>query len=56
MIRIEPPDFNGRSCNHCSGEHDVKIIMIRYVGMNSGTQIALCRECREVLLQELKNS
>ena len=56
MIRIEPSDFNERLCNHCCSKHDVKIVTIRYVGTNSGTQIALCRECREVLLEELKNS
>lgn len=56
QIRIEPPDFNGRLCNVCNIKHDVKLIVFRYIGTNSGTQVALCRECRKVLLEELQNS
>ena len=56
MVKIEPLNFKGRLCNVCNSEHDVKLIVFRYVGTNSGTQIALCRECREVLLEELENS
>lgn len=56
MIRIEHPDYKDRLCNVCVQKNDVKMIVFRYVGTNSGTQVALCRECREVLLEELKNS
>lgn len=54
MVKIEPPDFKGRLCNVCNNKHDVKLIVFRYVGTNSGTQIALCRKCREVLRVELE--
>ena len=56
MIRIEHPDYKDRLCNVCNQKNDVKMIVFRYVEANSGTQVALCRECREVLLEELKNS
>ena len=54
MIRIEPPDFNGRLCNICNQKYDVKLIVFRYEGTNSGTQVALCRDCREVLMREIE--
>ena len=56
MISIELPDYKDRLCNVCNQKNDVKMIVFRYVGTNSGTQVALCRGCREVLLEELKNS
>ena len=56
MVKIEIPDFKGKICTVCNSEQDVKLIVFRYVGTNSGTKVALCRECREVLLEELKNS
>lgn len=56
MIRIEHPDFKSRTCNSCNRWHDVKLVVIRYDGTNNGTQVALCRECREILLEELENS
>ena len=54
MISIEPKDFNCRLCNSCNKENDIKILVIRYDGTNGGAQIALCRECREVLRIELE--
>ena len=56
MISIELPDYKDRLCNVCNQKNDVKMIVLRYDGTSSGTQVALCRECREVLLEELKNS
>lgn len=56
MIKIEMPDYKGKLCNVCGKNNDVKMIVFRYVGTNSGTQVALFRECREVLLEELENS
>ena len=54
MIRIEPLDFKSRTCNSCNRGHNVKLVVIRYDGTNSRTQIALCRKCREVLRMELE--
>ena len=56
MVKIEPLNFKGRLCNVCNSEHDVKLIVFGFVSTNSHVRIALCRECREVLLEELKNS
>ena len=56
MIYIMQPKIKNKLCDDCGGGNNVKTIVIRYLGTNSGTQFTLCKECREVLLEELKNS
>ena len=42
-----------RHCNVCNKKDNIYNITLRYGGTNTGTQIALCDECIEKLMQKL---
>lgn len=52
MIKVTEAE-NYRTCNVCHSGKDVKNIMFRYKGTNTGTQIALCRMCIHELVLKL---
>ena len=52
MITVEKAE-NYRCCNKCNSNSDVRKIMIRYEGTNSGTQIVLCDKCMRDLVNKI---
>ena len=52
MIRTEKAE-SWRTCNCCNNPENVKSIILRYEGTNSGTQIALCDACIKDLISKI---
>lgn len=53
MIKIEKAE-SYRICSHCYSKNDVMNINIRYQCTNTGTQITLCKECCESMVNEIR--
>lgn len=53
MISVEKAEYY-RRCNSCNSHNNVKLIIVRFDGTNSGTQMPLCSKCRHALLEALR--
>ena len=49
IIRVEAQ----RACSVCHSKQNVKALSFRYCDTNSGTQVALCVWCRQMLVNEI---
>ena len=53
LIYVQESEFKFRRCNVCDSDKNVKEIIFRYFGTNSGNRIVLCEDCRDRLISIL---